>query len=583
MHASEDDIHASTGESAEPKRHDESIEKLHGKHQKSEVVSDQISDGAVGAGSTGVNDTTPTTKAKDDVEVLQQVPSGPPHSVFSSREKHYITFLAAWASFFSPLSANIYFPALTTLARELHKSNTLINLTLTSYMIFQGIAPTVFGDLADMIGRRPVYILGFVIYIGANIGLALQNNYAALFVLRCLQSTGSSGTVALGNGVIADIATSGERGKYISYVSLGPMAAPALAPVLGGVLSQFLGWRAIFWFLTIMAVVYLFVLIVSFPETGRNVVGNGSVPPQGWNVSLLNYLKTRKLEHNEELSRTPTQEDLARQRRLRWPNPVKVLHIITEKDVGLLLLYNALVYTAFYAVTASIPYLFAQIYGFNDLQIGSPAFPLLLLSCSFPSSKPILSFIPFGIGCAISSLLTGPLMDHNYRRIARAINFPIDIKRGDSLQNFPIERARIQVIWPTLYIGIATVLGYGWAMEYSAPLAVPLVLFFIIGLCLTGAFNVMSAMCVDLYPMQPSTATAANNLMRCLMGAAGTAVIIEMIEGMGRGWCFTFVAAVMACTSPLLAVIVRWGPGWREERRVRVLREKEASGIRGGG
>lgn len=370
MHASEDDIHASTGESAEPKRHDESIEKLHGKHQKSEVVSDQISDGAVGAGSTGVNDTTPTTKAKDDVEVLQQVPSGPPHSVFSSREKHYITFLAAWASFFSPLSANIYFPALTTLARELHKSNTLINLTLTSYMIFQGIAPTVFGDLADMIGRRPVYILGFVIYIGANIGLALQNNYAALFVLRCLQSTGSSGTVALGNGVIADIATSGERGKYISYVSLGPMAAPALAPVLGGVLSQFLGWRAIFWFLTIMAVVYLFVLIVSFPETGRNVVGNGSVPPQGWNVSLLNYLKTRKLEHNEELSRTPTQEDLARQRRLRWPNPVKVLHIITEKDVGLLLLYNALVYTAFYAVTASIPYLFAQIYGFNDLQIG---------------------------------------------------------------------------------------------------------------------------------------------------------------------------------------------------------------------
>lgn len=67
------------------------------------------------------------------------------------------------------------------------------------------------------------------------------------------------------------------------------------------------------------------------------------------------------------------------------------------------------------------------------------------------------------------------------------------------------------------------------------------------------------------------------------MGAAGTAVIIEMIEGMGRGWCFTFVAAVMACTSPLLAVIVRWGPGWREERRVRVLREKEASGIRGGG
>lgn len=50
---------------------------------------------------------------------------------------------------------------------------------------------------------------------GANIGLALQNDYAALLLLRCLQSTGSSGTVALGTGVVADIASSGERGKFM--------------------------------------------------------------------------------------------------------------------------------------------------------------------------------------------------------------------------------------------------------------------------------------------------------------------------------------------------------------------------------
>lgn len=54
--------------------------------------------------------------------------------------------------------------------------------------------------------------------LGANIGLALQNNYAALLVLRCLQSTGSSGTVALGNGVVGDIASSGERGKFMGTV-----------------------------------------------------------------------------------------------------------------------------------------------------------------------------------------------------------------------------------------------------------------------------------------------------------------------------------------------------------------------------
>ena len=104
-----------------------------------------------------------------DLEVLRQAPSGPAYSVFSDRQRKFIVFMVACAGFFSPLSANIYFPALNSLSRDLKVSSELINLTLTSYMIFQGLAPTVFGDLADMTGRRPAYVLGFIIYIGMGI------------------------------------------------------------------------------------------------------------------------------------------------------------------------------------------------------------------------------------------------------------------------------------------------------------------------------------------------------------------------------------------------------------------------------
>ena len=145
----------------------------------------------------------------------------------------------------------------------------------------------------------------------------------------------------------------------------------------------------------------------------------------------------------------------------------------------------------------------------------------------------------------------------------------VDIKRGDDMRHFPIEKARIQVFVPFLYVGIACILCWGWVLEQNVPLAAPLVLSFIIGVTMTGSFNVLNTLLIDLYPMSPATATAANNLVRCLMGAAGTAVIIQMIEGMGRGWCFTFVAAVVFFTSPLLFVIIKWGPKWREERRVR--------------
>ncbi|MCJ1411012.1 hypothetical protein MMC19_005100 [Ptychographa xylographoides] len=509
-----------------------------------------------------IDDDSHDTEQGADLEA-QRVPSQKPvHSAFTRKQKQYIVFLTSWAGFFSPLSANIYFPALNTLAADLKVSNELINLTLTSYMIFQGLAPTIYGDLADMAGRRPAYSIGFVVYIGANIGLALQNSYPALFLLRCLQSSGSSGTIALANGVVADIASSSERGTYMGFATAGAMIGPAVGPVLGGILSQFLGWRSIFWFLTILSGVFLVPFIISFPETGRNVVGNGSVPPPLWNMSLLNYLKARKTKQEQSLARTVSHQDrqeaqaeLASRREIRWPNPLKTVHIIMEKDVGLILLYNSLVYTAFYDVTSSLPSLFAEIYGFNDLQVG-------------------LAFIPFGVGCSLAAIINGRLMDYNYKRVAGHAGISIDKKRGEDMRNFPIEKARLQVAWPLLYIGIATVLCYGWVLEKNAPLAAPLILLFIMGLCLTGAFNVMSVLLIDLYPMSPATATAANNLVRCLMGAAGTAIIIQMVNGLGRGWCFTLIAAVVFFTSPMLWIEMKYGPKWREERRIRVEKHK---------
>lgn len=60
-------------------------------------------------------------------------------------------------------------------------------------MIVAGIAPAVIGDMADMTGRRTVYLLTMGIYCMANVGLALQSSWTALFVLRMLQSAGGAG------------------------------------------------------------------------------------------------------------------------------------------------------------------------------------------------------------------------------------------------------------------------------------------------------------------------------------------------------------------------------------------------------
>ncbi|KAF2171669.1 hypothetical protein M409DRAFT_63295 [Zasmidium cellare ATCC 36951] len=478
--------------------------------------------------------------------------------------------MVALASFFSPLSANIYFPALNTLAADFGTSESVMNLTLTTYMIFQGLAPTIFGDLADMAGRRPAYIIGFAIYIGACIGIACCNSFPALLILRMVQSSGSSSTIALGSGVVADIATSAERGVWMGWATSGPMVAPAIAPVLGGIFAQFLGWRWIFWFLVICAGTFIVPFVLTFPETGRNVVGNGSIPPQGWNMSLINYIQLRRqrtLSHPSPLERTSsTQTSLKPHRRLRIPNPLHALTVLLEKDVSLLLFYNSIIYCAFYDIMASAPSLLAEIYHFNALQIG-------------------LCFLPMGTGCLLAPVLTGKLLDHNFHRLAHRHKIPIRAGKPTDLQNYPLEKSRIQIVAPFVLLLDLVLLSYGWVLHFETPLAAPLVLMFLAGFASTAAFNAMSVLLVDLHPLAPATATAANNLVRCLMGAGATGVVIYMVEAMGRGLCFTFVAGVVGVFSPILWVLERWAPGWREERRRRVEVEVEkARGlVRGGG
>lgn len=97
--------------------------------------------------------------------------------------------------------------------------------------IFQGLVPSVTAAFSDSFGRRPAYIACLAINLAANLGLAVQNSYTSLLVLRCVQSAGSGGTVALAQAVLDDMTTSEQRGKFLAYLSIGFIIGPALGPV----------------------------------------------------------------------------------------------------------------------------------------------------------------------------------------------------------------------------------------------------------------------------------------------------------------------------------------------------------------
>ena len=401
---------------------------------------------------------------------------------------------------------------------------------------------------SDSAGRRPAYIYCFIVYTAANIGLALQRDYAALMVLRCLQSAGSSGTVALATATVADLVTSAERGMYVAFTSVPSVIGPVVGPIIGGIIAQYLGWWWIFWILTILSAAVFVPLLIFLPETCRKVVGDGSIPPPPLNQSLTDIVRQRNRVKAGKVVDATQLEYVRKNYHLSFPNPLSTLLIISDREAALILFCGGLIVSLLYAVTTGIPSQFGNIYGFNELQLG-------------------LVYIPFGSGSIISAFTTGKLIDWNYRRHAKRHGYPLTKNRFQDLTNFPIEKARLEIALPLLYFAILGLIGYGWVLKAQTNLAGPLIFLFIFGYGSMTGFQVMQILMIDISPGNAGAATAANNLFRCLLGAGSTSVVVPMINRMGVGWAYTFASLVWVLFSPLLLAMMKYGPIWRKEKK----------------
>lgn len=119
------------------------------------------------------------------------------------------------------------------------------------------------------------------------------------------------------------------------------------------------------------------------------------------------------------------------------------------------------------------------------------------------------------------------------------------------------------------------------SLDFNGPLAVLLVVLFFTTFFMTVAFNCTSTLLIDFYPKQPATASAANNLTRCLLGAGATSAVLPMISALGVGWTFTILGLGLWLTSPMLWLVYFKGMEWRKQRNRRErMREEKGKATR---
>ena len=400
---------------------------------------------------------------------------------------------------------------------------------------------------SDSAGRRPAYIACFALFLGANTALTLQSNYIALLILRCFQSAGSSAMVALCQGVVADVATAADRGSYVAYASVSTILGPTVSPILGGLLSQYFGWRAIFWFLAVFAAPIGALVLLFLPETCHKVVGNGDLPPHHIiHMTLFDWnRRKRRLDQSMGCEEAGVKRP-GKHRSLVLPNPLAALEILSTKEAPLLMGFVGIVFGIHYLILSTIPSQYGDMYGMNEFNLG-------------------LVYIPYGLGSIVSAFTTGRLADWNYRRHAARFRFPVSVEKQIDLANFPIEQARLEIAFPILYFGGAAIAIYGWSLSLQLHIVGLLVLLFAIGYSVYALYQITAMLIIDIYPENPATATAANNLIRCSFAAASTACAVPFVNLIGVGWAYTLAACTAILMGLMLWCLMMFGPQWRRK------------------
>jgi MFS transporter, DHA1 family, multidrug resistance protein len=183
-----------------------------------------------------------------------------------------LTLLLSLLTALGPLSMDMYLPSLPDIGRTLAAPTLQVQLTISSYLFGFAAGQIVYGPLSDRLGRRPVLLTALVLYALATIGCAAAQSIGGLIALRFFQAVGGAGAIVLARAVVRDIYSGVRAGRELSLMGAITGVAPIVAPVIGGALQIWFGWRATFVLLLLFAGLIGSIAARLLPETLREPI-----------------------------------------------------------------------------------------------------------------------------------------------------------------------------------------------------------------------------------------------------------------------------------------------------------------------
>jgi multidrug resistance protein len=422
------------------------------------------------------------------------------YDIHTKSKKNLVLLILSLLGFLSTFDEVIYLPALSQIIKGFNTTETVGSITVSLYLFTISFSSLIWGALLDYYRRKPPTIIGLGAFILFSAGCYVSSNIYVFLACRALQGCTISVTLVVGQATIADMFQPDYRGRAYGIFFAFYFSAVFLGPTIGGILSEYYGWRSTFLTVTIISFILLICYVLIVPETKQYDV-------------ICMYRNQRKITLLEADQVSPP----------KLTNPCSPLFYLSDATI--------------------LPYAFVLLCGFIAANCGCLVASIELAKTPYSYRESIIGilYIPLGVAVLSGSLIGGKVSD----QIAN--------------KSFLVSKILEGRIVPGLIFSILAPVGliiFGWALQYGVNVSVLILGQILFGFGV-GAIRpgIMSYFTIK-YQEHAASINSANTFLQQIVTSIVLTFIGQGVQAINTGWFFTIIAVCNILTTVIAAVII---------------------------
>ncbi|KZO99101.1 MFS general substrate transporter [Calocera viscosa TUFC12733] len=441
-------------------------------------------------------------------------------------KRWYITMFGGLLTLNASFASSAPSGILGQLIEEWHISTEVATLLIAIFVVGYCVGPIFWAPLSEAVGRRPIFLISFLLYTIFQVACAVAPNPGALIAFRFLGGVCAACPLTNAGAILADMWDPDTRGKSIAFFALAPFAGPALGPIVSGYMTVAgVHWRWLFWVLTFFAGACFIGIYFTMPETFAPMILTRK--------ARALRKKTGDTRYFSALETMP--KDPRRLAYLIFGRPFKML--IREPMLLAITIYMSFIYGCIYLLFEAFPIVFTIGHRMNEGVSGLMFLPLFLGGCA---------------GTASYLLVFNPRYEKYIARFAPKVVPP----------EFRLEMAFVGA--PVFAVGF---FWFGWtsypSISFWSPMMATSFLGFGVVLIFLSLFNYI----VDAYLMVAASALAAATIIRSLFGAGFPLFATQMYDRLNPRWASTLLGCLALLMIPIPFALRVWGPTLRKKSK----------------